>query len=431
MEKREEFWGKIKQYLDQMPVSYCTIKLVLNDSGEPVDFIFTYCNEAHAKLEGFIVDELIGKRFYKLFPNADKKWLNFYYRTAFDGIKHEIIDYSPEIDRHLFIKTYQPEYGYCGCVLQDVTQQVLVQRQLDESQNKIKLLLKHTTDVIFILNLEDRSISFYKDLDKELDKSSMIYHYPTGLLEKGLTNEEGVEILEGVIQTLESGEEEASCTILARLSERDEMAWHQIFFSAYTDTYSGEKHYLGYFKNINQEYIQKEKLIRTAELDWLTGLCNVMTLSHQMTEILQNQRGTQAVNIYYILDLDNFKGINDTKGHLYGDVVLKEFAQVLKESFGSRGLLCRLGGDEFSAFLPDVDNPRMTAAKLAERVLEKLEALKAKGLEIGTSIGILIGGPSLSYEQYYQFADQALYEAKRKGKNTYWIVSEPGMEKAH
>ena len=70
------------------------------------------------QVEGIPVEEMLNRSFYKVFPNGDKKWLVAYADVALNGTKHTLRDYSPEIDKDLIIHCYQPEPGYCACVLQ-------------------------------------------------------------------------------------------------------------------------------------------------------------------------------------------------------------------------------------------------------------------------------------------------------------------------
>ena len=104
--------------LDDMPLAFCVIELVFNEAGHGVDFIFRYCNAEMANIEGVPVEEMLDRSFYEVFPNGDKKWLVSYADVALNGTKHTLHDYSPEVDKYLTIHCYQPEPGYCACVLQ-------------------------------------------------------------------------------------------------------------------------------------------------------------------------------------------------------------------------------------------------------------------------------------------------------------------------
>ena len=81
-------------------------------------FIFRYCNAEMATVEGVPVEEMLNRAFDEIFPNGDKKWLVSYADVALNGAKHTLHDFSPEINKNLIINCYQPEPGYCACVLQ-------------------------------------------------------------------------------------------------------------------------------------------------------------------------------------------------------------------------------------------------------------------------------------------------------------------------
>lgn len=104
--------------LDDMPLAFCVIELVFNQDGHGMDFIFRYCNAEMENVEGVPVEEMLDRSFYEIFRNGDKKWLVAYADVALNGTKHTLHDYSPEINKYLTIHCYQPEPGYCACVLQ-------------------------------------------------------------------------------------------------------------------------------------------------------------------------------------------------------------------------------------------------------------------------------------------------------------------------
>ena len=103
--------------LDDMPVAYCVIELVFDENGHGVDFVFRYCNKHMAVVEGIPVEDMLNRSFNEVFKNGDKKWLISYADVALNGVQRTLSDYSPEIDKHLTIYCYQPEPGYCACVL--------------------------------------------------------------------------------------------------------------------------------------------------------------------------------------------------------------------------------------------------------------------------------------------------------------------------
>ena len=104
-------------FLNDMPLAFCIIELVFDADGHGVDFVFRYCNDEMAVVEGVPVSEMLNRSFYEVFENGDKKWLVTYADVALNGNKHILQDYSPEIDKTLTIYCFQPASGYCACVL--------------------------------------------------------------------------------------------------------------------------------------------------------------------------------------------------------------------------------------------------------------------------------------------------------------------------
>ncbi len=103
--------------LDKMPMAFCIIELVFNESGHGIDFIFRYCNKEMEELEGKSIDEMMNSSFYEVFENGDKKWLITYADIALNGGKKIIESYSPEIGSNLRIYCFQPKPNYCACAL--------------------------------------------------------------------------------------------------------------------------------------------------------------------------------------------------------------------------------------------------------------------------------------------------------------------------
>ena len=162
---------------------------------------------------------------------------------------------------------------------------------------------------------------------------------------------------------------------------------------------------------------------REAMKDSLTGLYNRNYAERSIQGYLnQNHRCA-----YIMIDLDNFKEVNDTYGHIAGDYALKNIANMLTEMAENIGIACRLGGDEFSLFVhQDVD--RKVIHKLAASMLSEYEKVKAGNdsiAETSLSIGIAMApDDGKTYEELYNAADKALYLSKRGGKNQYCFYSE-------
>ncbi len=165
------------------------------------------------------------------------------------------------------------------------------------------------------------------------------------------------------------------------------------------------------------------QIIHMARHDSLTGLANRAVLLERINDALMRQRRCGEAFTILMLDLDRFKGVNDTLGHHIGDELLKEAARRLRSSLRETDTLARLGGDEFAIVQIGEGNQREAAIALAVRVIDNMnEPFEIEGhkLSIGTSIGIALAPEDgTDCDELMKKADMALYRAKADGRNGY------------
>jgi diguanylate cyclase (GGDEF)-like protein len=256
------------------------------------------------------------------------------------------------------------------------------------------------------------------------------------------------EYQDGWLDRLRSGE-----TYVYPRYQRDDYGF---FLSGHTPIYDSEGRYVG-FVGIDYDldyYLQREERFRwisfgsgvgvlllsllvayqvgrhyrrvahridvyhdAAQRDALTSLLNRRGAMQAIEERLRREREGHAV---MLIDIDDFKLINDTYGHATGDSVLTSVAEVIRQSVRDSDVIARLGGDEFLIFAPNCDS--QVASSIAARILEGVrgynEALVCSNFSV--SIGICPGGvPFADFAELYRWADEALYRAKAKGKNRF------------
>jgi len=166
-----------------------------------------------------------------------------------------------------------------------------------------------------------------------------------------------------------------------------------------------------------------EDLIKMSTIDSLTGVYNRGYMEYRIEGYLQKGHTN---SMFIMVDLDDFKQINDTYGHVLGDDYLIQFSDVLTDSFKQFGSIGRIGGDEFCVFIekvPSMDEARELIDKFYH-VLSDKEITENK-LKVGCTMGISFSnGKDMSFLTLYRNADIALYEAKRSGKGRYNIFNE-------
>ena len=157
---------------------------------------------------------------------------------------------------------------------------------------------------------------------------------------------------------------------------------------------------------------QKEELKILSQTDTLTGVYN----RNKLNEIVIGRQKYDAIYSIIIMDIDDFKVINDTHGHKVGDEILKEFADILKSVTRKSDFLGRWGGEEFIIICSDIKKDQALA--VAEKIREKVEDFDFyKDLKITASFGVAQYTKGISYDELFVLADSALFKAKRSGKN--------------
>jgi diguanylate cyclase (GGDEF)-like protein len=166
------------------------------------------------------------------------------------------------------------------------------------------------------------------------------------------------------------------------------------------------------------------RLLYRSDRDFLTGMLNRSAFARRTEGLLERRRQQEVQHVAVLmLDLDHFKSINDHHGHATGDRVLRRVAELLRQQLRQEDLLCRLGGEEFTALLPSISIEE--AAHIAERLRGQIEQLPlttehGEPLRVTISIGVGQLGDSadeLALEHALARADEALYRAKAQGRN--------------
>jgi len=165
-----------------------------------------------------------------------------------------------------------------------------------------------------------------------------------------------------------------------------------------------------------------ERFLKLSVTDSLTNLYNRRYFEEQLTsEIKLTERHNDTVSII-LLDIDHFKNVNDSYGHLQGDQVLKHIAEAINNRMRRTDIVCRIGGEEFVVICKRTDKD--TALELAENLRNTVEYLVIPIKEYKVSVTISIGIVTLTSENYnthadnlYRFADLALYYSKEHGRN--------------
>jgi diguanylate cyclase (GGDEF)-like protein/PAS domain S-box-containing protein len=185
--------------------------------------------------------------------------------------------------------------------------------------------------------------------------------------------------------------------------------------------------YLSIAADITDRKAAEQQIEFLAYHDTLTGLPNRLLLQDRFEQAIAHaQRDGSRVALLF-MDLDHFKGINDTLGHDAGDALLRQVAARLRECVRDTDTICRQGGDEFLILLPDLNHADDTVPVLLKLMERLQEPFNADGQEIATSISLgvaLFPEDGGNFETLLKKADMAMYQAKDAGRNTYRFFDE-------
>lgn len=198
-----------------------------------------------------------------------------------------------------------------------------------------------------------------------------------------------------------------------------DVMFHKAYFRVEEDNLEG---IVGAILDITERKKAESSLKKIALTDSLTGLDNRYSLFKSLEHSLLQQKRKNSTLAFLMLDLDKFKDINDTYGHITGDKLLVEVANRLRQCLRESDIIARFGGDEFSLILEHIST--QDVKNVAEKILKEFNKpmkVNQHDIQAGISIGVAMSASSHSSEQMVKLADNALYKAKEKGRGRYEI----------
>lgn len=302
-------------------------------------------------------------------------------------------------------------------------------REILRTNEKFRIATKQTQTIVF-------DYDFFKE---RLELSGDTEFLSTKYIDR-LQGKQVIELFNQVhsddisfIQDLQAlrSNAETSFNREVRIKCRDENYYWFKFIGTVVRTENGAAHrFVGNLVNVDEVMNKEQILKQKAEEDPLTGLLNKSTFREHIEKVL-NDSSDDELYAFYIIDLDNFKKVNDTMGHAVGDRVLLDTAKKICMVFSDKDFVGRIGGDEFAAFLKLQAVDHITGEKIlqskAKALCTKLNELYSDGnikVNVSSSIGVAIYPKhGTKYSDLFRHADKALYVAKNNGKNQFHIYS--------
>ena len=230
-------------------------------------------------------------------------------------------------------------------------------------------------------------------------------------------------------EILRAAEQGAENMVEVRRRRKDgSVIWTALSMRAVRDQEGKILHYEGFTHDITERKRMEEKLKELATQDSLTGLNNrgnTLELGGALFDIAKRYGSSLAVAMF---DIDQFKSVNDTRGHEAGDVVLKTLSRIALATFRAADVVGRLGGEEFAVVMPETDHAE--AMNALERFRQTVESAvipyEGSPLSVTVSCGLALLTPADdALDGLFKKADEALYRAKREGRNRVAAYADP------
>lgn len=300
-------------------------------------------------------------------------------------------------------------------VFSDITGELEVSRRSTAEYEMYSMLLCETGTIIFNYSPSRDEFTYmdYGDISKK-NTIATIAGFSQNVDKLSMLDEDDRQKLALGLQKLCNGEKQLE--MIVRLNVDGYLHRFRVHMKSVEDENSEMFMIIGKMEDVEDELVHIEKIEAKAKFDPLcVDIYNKATTEQLIKAELE--RGTGG--ILMMLDIDDFKSINDNLGHLFGDEFLKRFASAIKSEFRTTDIIGRYGGDEFIVFLPRAS--ASLARKKGWHILEKVSEIEVPQLgSVKSSIGAaVINSASSSYSEALKQADTALYQAKNTGKNRF------------
>ncbi|MEG0094140.1 MAG: diguanylate cyclase [Erysipelotrichaceae bacterium] len=304
----------------------------------------------------------------------------------------------------------------CQCLFMDVTSSKHLQELINTSEERYRIIVEQTQDIIFEWDMINQTMYTSPAFERKFSYVLPTDHFYDQLIKMDFIHPDDFSTFIELRKRIQNGE---SFEKEFRIKKLDgTYIWCRIKLNIIFDQNKKPIRAIGTITDVD-DYINENALLKEkAHHDLLTGLYNKVTMENLIKSYLMEE-GKNLKHAMFVIDVDDFKEINDTYGHLQGDQAIQAIGATLKKAFRSDDIVGRAGGDEFIVFLKNVSTKQLALTK-AKKLCDILYHLDEENAShaISGSIGIaMYPKDGTSFVELYERGDKALYNAKRNGKS--------------
>ncbi len=401
--------------------------MVVDENGSIV-----YANAAFCELTGFDIDELSTKPAGEVCGGGKVLCLDNNSAGEYCSDTQVYTKNGDTVSVRICVKRGAGEYEDNVFVsAADISGLMHMRVALEQERRESDVIRRLSKDIIFEYYLGSGEIRFSGNFARMFGTGVYFGNLDNTINESQIIEEEDKEALLNFLEAVRGGKTDAYAEF--RLKKQDgEIYW---FAVEYEILGAGNfRKAVGRLEDVTRQKGIIHALELKSQTDALTALYN----KSATRELIEQGITTQQVPVvaykdsgenaaFFIVDIDNFKSVNDTLGHQYGDYVLTSIASKIRRTFRESDIVGRIGGDEFVVFMRNVSNERVIQGKAAELNAAIRETYESDGKKcrVSCSIGIaLFPRHGVSYDELFRLADIALYIVKKAGRDGFHIITE-------
>ena len=417
----------LKNIIYELPVGLITVKggneLTIDIANHEFCRMSGY-RSADFSMEKMCMAQLIHMEDYMMFEDAAEVCRRG--KTS-DEFEARIVTADQNVIWAMFqfqIYTYRSAVPYYLVSCWDITERKKMENEIMLVNERYRMLEEVSNDIVLDYDVKKQQFEIPECYLKFAEDKSVKYAGTEELY--GAIHPDDRERFQKMFETALQREMKGTAEYRLRQGgkESGKYAYFRTYYQSIAD-YDGKiSHIIGRSYDISTERAVREKLLREVQLDPLTRIYN-KTASGEIVDAFL-EKSTQGTHVLYVIDIDDFKKINDTFGHTVGDMVISDIATLIREQFTDEAVVGRVGGDEFMVFVKDtsLQEAEAKAEQLCTNVQKTLSGDGAV-IVVTLSVGMAVTGKDgYDYSTLFERADHAMYHIKKNGKNHYGFAGE-------
>ncbi|SHE99619.1 MULTISPECIES: diguanylate cyclase [Caloramator] len=430
----------LEKIIDKMQNAFAYHKIIYDEAKNPVDYEYIYVNKSFEELTGLKKQYVIGAKVTELIPNIKESsfnWIEYYAKIAENETEDHIEQYFDIWDRWYRIDVFSPEKGYFATLFNDITDIKKTTESLREQKEVLNQITENLEEATFLQDVNTKEVIYastafekiyemsIEEMKKDVQKWKQMVHPD---------DYEKVQKRYNMDVTLKEMYEKGIFVEKFRIiTNSGKLKWIKSKFLPIKNEQGEIIRVVGIEQDITRDIENKLEIIRQkvkaenlAMRDYLTNLYNRRAFFQLAEERCKKAKCKDNNLVLVMADIDKFKSINDNFGHDVGDLVLKNFADVLKSSVRGNDIVARFGGEEFIILLNDIDVEQ--AYKRIEEVRKRISETEITVLDKKVKYTASFGISKVNccgfkyFEEAIKRADIALYRAKENGRNRVEII---------